>query len=109
MILMKLLILCSFLIFGAKKTELVIQLTKTCEKGLDKKMAWDKAQIACGCFKKEMEKLTVEELQHLVLADAGKSKESALPVDQGSLLENYKLEVAYKCMKQEPPQPKAKK
>src|SRR5690606_35876198 len=102
-------LLIANLSMAATKSEMVSALTKTCEKSLKNKMAFDKSTKACNCFKKEMLKLSEKELQHLILADQGKEKLSSLPVDEGRLLENYKLEVSYKCLGEEAPNPEKKK
>lgn len=93
----------------SEKARHVQTLVETCEEAMKTKMAFDKYKKVCRCFKKEMEKLNVKELRHLVLADAGKTSESAFPVDQAYQLENYKLEIAYICMGEELPEVEAPK
>lgn len=88
------------------KREYVQFLKKTCDASQKDKVLREKARI-CNCFGKKMSKLTMGELKHLVLDSLDKAKYSELSIEDGEFIENYKLEVAYKCIGIEPPPGKA--
>ena len=92
-----------------KKAEYLKYLKDRCIEAQKNKRAMDKTSQLCGCYSKELSKLTGKQLQHLVLADHKKGNLSQLSIDDAQQLEDYDFQIASKCMGDDLSKPKKKK